>query len=262
MTPQAALIDLLERLGANCGAEVFLSDVELSQWPSAAVKAMKSQKLIVRARPSSSTVCPGCEQECVMPVHTLPASIGSPASFIVCDSRSDTNRVPVSREHLTQWKCEADAVCGFVAASRGLRRSGKKNGSDGLWDIGLATGDKRSQMLCLQAKGELSLVVGNSKLPLVELLEYRDGEYSIDGVMVCQLVDAATTADERYTPTEIKREARKLKTQAMHEEWRKAYRHLKKNNPDMTDTRCAQKISKMDISQGRTAGTIHRQMKK
>jgi hypothetical protein len=31
MTPKAALIDLLERVGARCGAAVFVSDHELSE---------------------------------------------------------------------------------------------------------------------------------------------------------------------------------------------------------------------------------------
>jgi hypothetical protein len=118
MTPQDALIELLARVGARNGAAVLVSAEELSQWPAAAVAAMKSQKLLTRARPASSVVCPGCERECVMPVHTLPAGPRDPASsFIVCDKRDDINRVPVSAERQKQWRCDADAVCGFIAAS-------------------------------------------------------------------------------------------------------------------------------------------------
>src|SRR3981081_3455729 len=114
MTPQATLIELLARLGAVNGAAVLVSDEELSQWPAAAVAAMKSQKLLARARPASSVVCPGCERACVMPVHTLPRASGTAASFIVCDKRSDINRVPVSPDRLMQWRCDSDAVCGFI----------------------------------------------------------------------------------------------------------------------------------------------------
>jgi hypothetical protein len=55
MTPQAALIELLAR-GARNGAAVFVSAEELSQWPVAAVAAMKSQKLLARARPAISVL--------------------------------------------------------------------------------------------------------------------------------------------------------------------------------------------------------------
>ena len=167
---------------------------ELGQWPSAAVAAMKSQGLLTKARPAASVVCPGCERECVMPVQSLPGSSRNPASFIVCDKRSDINRVPVPTERLTQWQCNTDAVCKFVANSLGLRRSNKRSVSANLWEIGIATGDKRSQMLCLKADGVLTLVAGNNTVPLAELIGYHDGAYSVDGVMIRQLVDSATTA--------------------------------------------------------------------
>ena len=56
MKPQAALIELLARVGARNGAAVFVSAEELSQWPVAAVAAMKSQKLLARARPAISVL--------------------------------------------------------------------------------------------------------------------------------------------------------------------------------------------------------------
>jgi len=166
MTPQAALIELLGRVGASQGAAVLINDDELSQWPSAAVAAMKSQRLIAKARPASSAICSGCERDCVMPVHTLPAKTGASVLFIVCDKRNDINRVPVLPKQLTQWQCSADLVCGFVAASLGLRRSDKQRASADLWEIGIATGDKRSQMLCLQVNGALVLVARSNPVPL------------------------------------------------------------------------------------------------
>lgn len=262
MTPQAALIELLGRVGASQGAAVLINDDELSQWPSAAVAAMKSQRLIAKARPASSAICSGCERDCVMPVHTLPAKAGAPESFIICDKRSDINRVPVPPERLTQWQCSADLVCGFVAANLGLRRSDKQTASASLWEIGIATGNKRKQMLCLQANGVLALVVGNNVVPLAELIKYHDSEYSLDDVMVRRLVDSATTADNRYTPSNAKREARKLDTQAMYESWKKAYRVLKRRRPGKSDVWYSLQIAKTDNPYNRDAETIRKKMKK
>jgi len=261
MTPQAALIELLARVGAGNGAAVLVSDEELSQWPAAAVTAMKSQKLLAKARPAVSVVCPGCERECVMPVHTVPAGPRGPASFVVCDKRSDINRVPVSAERLMQWRCHADAVCGFIAASLGLRHSEQQSANADVWNIGIASGGKRSQMLCLQANGDLSVVAGNNAVPMAELVGFRDREYSVDGAMIRQLVDSATAADSRYTPSIAKREARKLNTQAMYESWRKAYRSLRKQRPNMSDVWYSQQIAKMDIAKRRSAGTVKKNMK-
>ena len=259
MTPQAALIELLARVGVCNGAAVLVSAEELSQWPAAAVAAMKSQKLLAKARPAASAICPGCERACTMPVYTVPAR---PQSFIVCDKRSDINRVPISAARLVQWRSDAEAVRGFIARSLELRLSNQHHADPGLLNIGIASGDKRSQMLCLRAKGDLTLVAGNNGMPLPELVGFRDDEYSVDVAMVRQLVNSATTADPRHTPSNARREARKLDTQARHERWRKAYRELKKRHPKMSDVWYSQQIAKGEIADGRSADTIRKHMKK
>jgi hypothetical protein len=262
MTPQAALIELLDRVGSSNGAAVLVDNDELGQWPSAAVTAMKSQKLLVKARPATSATCPGCERNCAMSVHTLPATAGAPLLFIACDKRSDINRVAVPAKLLIQWQSSVELVCRFVAASLWLRLSHRQTGIPGLREIGVASGDKRSQMICLQDDGVLTLVAGGNKMPLADLIEYHGGAYSLDGLMIRRLVDAATTADHRYTPSNARREARKLDTQAIHDGWRKEYRRLTKQHPDKSDAWCAQRIAKMVIAHGRDAETIRKQMKK
>ena len=147
--------------------------------------------VIAKARPAASAICPGREHECVMPVHTVPAAARSAVSFIVCDKRSDINRVPVSAGRLIQWQCNAYLVCGFIATCLRLRRSDRQMANANQWEIGVATGNKRSQMLCLHANGELTLVIGGNRVPLAELIAFCDGQYSLDGAMICRMVDAA-----------------------------------------------------------------------
>jgi hypothetical protein len=122
-------------------------------------------------------------------------------------------------------------------------------------------GAKRSQMLCLNADGELALVAGNNAVSLSEFIDYRNGKYLLDQAMIRQLVDSATTADNRYTPTNARREVRKLDTQAMYESWQKEYRRLKERRPNMSDVWYSQQIAKMAIAKGRNAGTIKKNMK-
>jgi hypothetical protein len=76
------------------------------------------------------------------------------------------------------------------------------------------------------------------------------------------LVDSATTADNRYTPSNAKREARRLDTQAMHKRWQKTYRALKRKNREKSDVWCSLQIAKTDNPQGRSAETIRKHMKK
>jgi hypothetical protein len=261
MTPIDALSELLGMVGANQDAAVLVNAEELRQWPDAAVKALKSQKLIVRTRPASSVICPGCEDNCIMPVHTLPKSEGTQSSFIVCDNRSDINRVPIPAERLIQWKCSAEMVRRFVAVSLGLRRFDRQT-PGGLWEMGMVSGDKRRQMLCLKADGTLKLVTGSSAVPLAELIDFQEGKYSLDEVMIRRLVDSTSMADNRYTPSNARREARKLDTQAMYERWQKEYRTLQKKHRSMSDVWISRKIAKMDIANCRSAETIRKNMKK
>ncbi len=257
-----ALLVLLNRVGACQGKAVMVSDEELLQWPKAAVKAMKCQKLIVKAKPASSAVCQGCERNCVMPVHSLSATTGKTSSFIVCDKRSDVNRIPVAAERLRQWKCNADLISSFMADSLDLRRPGRHVDSAGRWVIGMVSGDKRSQMLCLESAGTLNIVVGSSKVPLVEFIEFRDGTYSLDDSQIRKLADYSTMADDRYTPGTDKRIDRKLATQAKYESWRKAYRALRKKHSGMSDVWYSQQIAKMEIGKGNDPETIRKHMKR
>jgi hypothetical protein len=75
-------------------------------------------------------------------------------------------------------------------------------------------------------------------------------------------VDVATAGDPRYTPSNARREARKLNTQSLYESWRKAHRALKQSRAGMSDVWYSQQIAKMDIAQERSAETIRKHMKR
>ena len=96
----------------------------------------------------------------------------------------------------------------------------------------------------------------------VKVARLNTGKYSVDGDMIRQVVDSVTTADPRYTPSNARREARKLATQALYEAWRKAYRDLKKQHRNMTGVWYSRRIEKMDIANDRSAETIRKHMKK
>jgi hypothetical protein len=259
MTPTAALIELLARVGAQ-GGPVLVTAAELSQWPAPAVAALKKQKLLTRASPAASAVCPGCEDECIMPVHTLVRADGTASSFIVCDKRDDTNRVAVAAEELLQWRCDVAAVCRFVATSLDLRQSEQAGSDVTLVNIGVVQGRKRTQMLALRLQHALALTAGSSMIPLADLVSFQDGSFVVDAAVVRQMVDTAPLADPRHTPTTAKREVRKADTQAMYKDWQTAYRKLLKANPGKSDVWYANHISKTAIAQSRNASTIKKHM--
>ena len=261
MTPCAALGELLARVGARPGAAATVNTEELNQWPQAAVSALKLQGLLLKARPAQSVVCTGCEQECSMPVHTVQRANAPVASFVVCDKRSDTNRVAIAPARLALWRCDAKAVCEFVAASLGLQQTTVPPPDDGSLLIGVARGNKRTQMLCLRVvQDHLTLVAGTDGLPLADVIVFENGRFTLDQIVIRHMVDAAPTADPRHTPSTVKREARKIDTQAMYAAWQKAYRALQKKHPDKSDVWHSQQIAKTAIAQSRNASTIKKHM--
>ena len=261
MTPEAALIELLVRVGVSNGATVSISTEELKQWPAAAISALKSQGLLLNAHPAKSVECPGCEQACSMPVHTPPRTIGPVMSFVVCDKRSDINRVHIPAARLALWRCDAKAVSGFVTTCLGLQQTTLQSPEVGLLPLGMARGDKRSQMLCLRVHGNLALVVGTGAMPLVDLVSFENGRFSLDEAVIFQMVDAATIADPRYTPSMARRETSKLDTQDRYAGWRTAYRALRKKHLGKSDVWYSQQIAKTPIAQDRNARTIKKHMK-
>jgi hypothetical protein len=260
MTPEAALVELLGRVGACLGESVTANTEELNQWPIEAVAALKSQGLLLKARPAKSVICDGCEKDCSMPVQTVTRANGSVTSFVVCDKRSDTNRVPIPAARLALWRCDVQVVCGFVAASLGLQPSTVQATEAGLLPIGMARGNKRTQMLCLRVHGHLALVVGTNAMPLADVVGFEGGSFTLDHAVIHQMVDAATTADPRHTPSTVKRESAKLDTQARYASWQKAYKALRKKRPNESDVWYSQQIAKTAIAHGRDASTIKKHM--
>jgi hypothetical protein len=259
MTPQAALIELLARVGAQGGA-VLVTASELAQWPAPAVAALKKQKLLTRSSPATSAVCPGCENECVMPVYNRARADGTVASFIVCDKRDDMSQVRLTADQLQQWRCDVPSVRQFVATSLDLRQSEQRTSSDTLVNIGMVRGEKHSQMLALRLQHDLALTAGNSTIPLADLVSFEDGSFTVDAALVRQMVDTSPPADALHTPTIAKREVRKADTQANYAVWQKEYRKLRKAKPGNTENWYAKQIEKTPAAQGRNYSTIKKNM--
>lgn len=261
MTPEEAFADLMARVGARADSAAFVNEDELAGWPPAAVAALKAQGLLRKARSAVSAVCPGCEQQCAMPVHTVKEGTSRRDSFVVCDKRSDINRVAIRPEQLRQWQSDAEAVRGFVAEGLSLRRTSGRSADEGLLLVGMIEGKKRFQMVGLRVAGDPVIVVGGGTVAVSDLANYGDGRFGLDAGPLRRLADATTT-DARCTPSNAKREARKLDTQAMYAAWQKQYRELKKQHPEKSDSWCSHKIAASSAGGARDAETIRKHMTK
>ena len=207
MTTKDALIELLDRVAALNGAPTLINTDELDLWPGEAVAAMKAQKLITKARPASSVVCPGCEEECLMPVHTIAASSGNPALFIVCDKRDDIGRVPVAVALIEQWHTSGDSIADLIADLLGQQRSSMGSSSGDLWEIGVFRGAKHSSHLALLVGNKFTLTLAGYSIALQEVLTIDGETFKIDRRKLSRLVDnpSAGAGDEESSKQRGKR---------------------------------------------------------
>ena len=72
---------------------------------------------------------------------------------------------------------------------------------------------------------------------------------------------AETTAAGKPHGSTVRRDVGKLDTLALHKQWQKAYRAIKKARPNMSDVWYSQQIAKMEFPKKRSAETIRKHMK-
>jgi len=259
MTLGDVVRELLQCLGTDGDSTIPWEQVR--RWPKGAIDAFQDAGWLKAADLAETVECPGCEENCPMPVEVFPADDGlTIRAFVACEDRN-FGRVKIPPARLQQWRLTQGQLARWIADTLALRFSDKRLDGGNLLELGLVSGEKRAQMLCLHTAGELALVAGSKSIPLVDAIPLIDGALSLDAELIRQLVDSATTGDDRYTPNTARREVRKLETAAMHEQWRKEYRAMKKKRPNMSDVWYSQQIAKMECAHGRSAGTIKKNMK-
>lgn len=262
MTPQAALVELLDRLETRQGAAVHITESELNDWPTEAVRALKAARLLVKARPASSVVCPGCERECTKPVEIYPAADGRPArAFIHCDEPEDLGRIKVEPSAVEQWRVTGETLAVAIARLLDFTKSPQQDGAARRWTLGLLKGKAQKGTIKLACDGEIAISAGGRTMALAEILSLGAGGLVVDKDKLLRLVDKPAPGAQAYKPSIARREARKLNTQSMYKSWQKAYRELKKHRRNMSDVWYAQQIAKTDIAIGRSADTIRKRMR-
>ena len=261
MEPLDALSDLLERVNASPDGVALVPSAEIATWPPSAVEAVKGQRLLVKTRAAASATCPGCERQCTMPVHSISVN-ESTRSFVVCDKRSDVNRVSLPPGTLEQWRCDMRALSAFIALELELTRSSPSDSRPEVWPIGIGRGRRRTQLLALRRAATLELVAGSVALSLAGAFTFDGNVYGLDRALIEDLVDRSAVADPRYTPSVDRREPRKRETEAQREQWRQQLEEMKKEWPDKPDSWYAQRIARKQVGpKKRSAETIRKALR-
>lgn len=244
MTPLDTLLELLERERASRDAAALVSEDELSQWSAEAVRELKAKKLLQRASPAVSVVCPGCEQECVMPVETPHAEAGAAASFVVCDKRNDINRVAVSAERLRQWRVSAASIADLITELLGLRSPDAVAISYGRWEIGMLKGRKHSSHIVLIADGQLTLCVAGHTVALADVLALDGDSFTLDKQTLIRFVDKPVAGAGDKESAALRRERLKKHVQAEKAKGNKAFLKTVSEDEGISVSRLKQLLAK------------------
>ena len=112
-----------------------------------------------------------------------------PQPFIVCDKRSDINRVGVPISRLEQWQASGTSIAELITGLLGLPRPDSGASSAGRWEIGVFKGAKRSSHLVLLADGKLTLSLAGHSIALAEVLTLEGSGFKLDKRAMALLVD-------------------------------------------------------------------------
>jgi len=193
MTPQAALTELLDRLAAQQGAAVHIGNDELNTWPAEAVAAMKAARVLVKARPASSIVCPGCERECAMPVDVFRAEDGRPArAFISCDKPEDMGLIPVELRTLERWQVTGEVLAGALNKLFGFTKPPQQDATGKRWALGILKGKEDKGAITLSIENGVLLILDGHNIPPVHVLTLDQRGLTADKDALLRMVDGDT----------------------------------------------------------------------
>lgn len=231
------------------------------EWPKNAIEIFQSAGWIKPKESAKYVTCPGCEENCYMPVHVSPVVQGnSIRTFVFCQQRDDMGRIPISLELCQQWQITGNQVAQWIARELSIRGKPKRDKKTNNILIGDVQGKKKTGSLELVCTEPTSLKASGHSLPLIEIIYFKDNQLQIDQVAIINLLDRPPPSD-RYNSSIAKREARKLDTQARYKGWQKVYRELKRKHTGRSDNWCAHQIARKPIGKGFSSETIRKNMK-
>lgn len=205
---------VLDRLAAAAGEMALFSERDLAEWPATALARLKADRLLVKGPPADTLTCPGCEEDCLMPVEIATTAGGTLRAFVVCDKRDDVARVAIARDLLEQWTCSPERVADVLARLLSIRRSGS-DATARRWDVGVLKGAKGSAHVVLGIENELRLTIAGHSLPVADVLELGDKGLTIERRALLRCVDNPVAAAGGQESAEQRRERLRKRRNAL-----------------------------------------------
>ncbi len=241
------------------GKPAYVSWDSVQEWPVGALNGLMAARMLSTTSTAQTIECKACEQHCYSDIV-----FHGEAAFIVCEDaemQSQMGRMQIPVEQLQQWKISVKQIARVVAGFLGFDSKIEYKSSQENIRLGMLKGSKGRRPVTLNSK-MLSLEVNGYEMPLRELLYFENDELLIDRARVDDCLNRSSRKEgKQYSPSIDKQEARKLKTQAMYQDWNDEYLALKQNHPNKSDSWYSIQIAKLDIAQGKKSETIRKNMK-
>lgn len=163
---------------------------QTQRWPKGARELFQKAGWL-RATDAAATVeCPGCEENCFMPVQFSPAPPGQPAApYVVCEARSEMGKVKIPHARLQQWQLTQAQIARWISTALHLRSKLEKDPASATFKLGNVQGKQRLAELHLDLNEPVSLKASGHTLPLSEIVFLADGQPSIDQAAIVAMVD-------------------------------------------------------------------------
>ena len=254
-----ALLDRVSEPGDQ--QETYFLFDEVERWPIGAVNQLLAAGLLKLATRAETVRCLGCEERCCRPI-TFFDGLGSLSekAFSTCHLFTDRGLFQHPVEHLNRWSSSRRAVSGFVARSLVL----KVRDFDPRW--------RRIKFAALRVNGELrdialefhgtaQLLIGSTRAPLVEFIEWTHEAVELDRSAVA--IAAATAVDKRSGNKRVQssttiRDDNRTTTEIRNRRLQRAMDDAARKHPKLNKDRLANLIEKSGEFDGLTAATIAR----
>ncbi len=263
MTYNDVLLDILAKLRAE-NKPILIDWDAVQYWSEPVLDCFLELGLLSPASSAQSIGCIACENHCFMDVITLPHDNPTLSrAFIICDDAEmqiQMGRVQVPLVRLQQWQSSIRQLASVIANLLGFKDKIEFTAGQSTIKLGMLKSSKGRRWVYLNC-ADLSIVLNQHSIPVDDVLYFENEQLFIDHDCIDDLLNRPSLhQDKSYTPSTKKREARKLETQAMYQDWKDEYIRIKEIHPTKSDRWCSFKIVKMDIAKGRDSETIRKNM--
>lgn len=167
---------------------------QVRYWPSGAIEIFRKAGWLNATTRAETVECPGCEENCFMPVNMRLAPPGQIAAvFIACDKRSEMGNVSIPPLRLQQWQLAPAQIAIWISTALKLRSKPEKDAASATFKLGTLQGKERLAELYLDLNEPVSLKASGHTLPLNEITFVADGQPGIDRTAILAMVDLPPT---------------------------------------------------------------------